>query len=76
MSHPENDSLNELRLEELMEESYEEVLDSTMEDIFPDHIVEQLRELTEIPLYLYKECREEGMDKETAIEETFTRFYE
>ena len=76
MSHPGNDSLNELRFDELMDEMYDEVIDSTMEDTIPDHIVEQLSELTEIPLYLYKECREEGMDQKTAVKETFKRFYE
>tara|TARA_R100000656_G_C3939789_1_gene126516 strand:- start:235 stop:504 length:270 start_codon:yes stop_codon:yes gene_type:complete len=35
-----------------------------------------LRELTDIPYYLYKECREEGMTKEEAIEETQNRFWE
>lgn len=35
-----------------------------------------LRELTDIPYYLYKECREEGMTKEEAIEETQRRFWE
>ena len=38
---------------------------------------EKLRELTEIPMCLYKQCREEeGMTKEEAIEETYNRFYE
>ena len=41
-----------------------------------EEVKDQFHELTDIPRILYKECREEGMDKETAIEETFTRFYE
>ena len=38
---------------------------------------DELRELTDIPYYLYKQCREEeGMSKEEAIEETRNRFWE
>jgi len=41
-----------------------------------DEVGPQLQELTDIPYFLYKECREEGMTKEKAIEETRNRFWE
>ena len=75
MSHLGNDWLDELRFEEKMEEEAEiqPVYDEYKEW---EEVKDQFHELTDIPRILYKECREEGMDKETAIEETFTRFYE
>ena len=71
MSHLENDWLDELRFEEKMEEEAE--YDEYKEW---EEVKDTFHELTDIPRILYKECREEGMDKETAIKETFTRFYE
>ena len=48
-----------------------------VDDYEEAELEEKLRELTEIPMCLYKQCREEeGMTKEEAIEETYNRFYE
>ena len=41
-----------------------------------DEVGPQLQELTDVAYYLYKECREEGMTKEEAVEETRNRFWE
>jgi len=76
MSHLGNDWLDELRFEEKMEEEEAEIQPVYDEYKEWEEVKDQFHELTDIPRILYKECREEGMDKETAIEETFTRFYE
>ena len=41
-----------------------------------DRVAPQLQELTDIPYYLYQECRHEGMTEEEAVEETLKRFWE
>jgi len=76
MSHPGNDWLDELRFEEKMEEEERNRIGEEDDIGWWGEVEDKLRELTDIPYYLYKECREEGMSKEEAIEETQNRFWE
>jgi len=42
----------------------------------PEQVEEELRELTDVAYYLYKECIEEGFSQREAIKETYKRFWE
>jgi hypothetical protein len=68
--------------EELQKEFFEAEMQPMYDDCEEEEldwygeVEDQLRELTDIPYFLYKECREEGMSKKEAIEETRNRFWE